>query len=143
MEDRGLTYAQVRRLTGASRKALRLYEARGLIRPPWRTPRGWRRYPQEVMDEVRFIRSALAVGLRLEDLRPALEAWRRGRGACVHLLPALQRRLEEVEARFQVVARQRRHLRRLVQEWDIACPCPPEGTVCPQITREVGDGGGD
>lgn len=128
-----LSPAQVRRLTGVSRKALRLYEERGLLTPPIRTYTGWRRYPPAVVDEVRFIRSALAVGLHLEDLKPALAAWRKGKSPCSYLLPSLQARLAEVDARLQALTRQRQHLQVLIEAWD--CLCPPTSEVCPQIAE--------
>lgn len=126
-----LSPAQLRRLTGVSRKALRLYEARGLLTKPVRTYTGWRVYPPRAVDEVRFIRSALAVGLHLDDLKPALDAWRRGRSPCPILAPLLRKRLAEVEARYQALARQRQRLLALVEQWD--CLCPPTPEVCPQI----------
>ncbi|MSQ13827.1 MAG: MerR family transcriptional regulator [Dehalococcoidia bacterium] len=74
MEPTDLSPGDIQRLTGASRKALRLYEARGLLTRPARTHTGLRRYARCTIEEVRFIRAAIAAGLRLDDLKPALEA---------------------------------------------------------------------
>ncbi|MGW4557962.1 MerR family transcriptional regulator [Streptomyces sp. NPDC004279] len=54
---------------GATPRALRLYEARGLLRPPPRTPSGQRQYSPAEVARVRVIRNLLALGLTLEDLR--------------------------------------------------------------------------
>ncbi|MCS7207526.1 MAG: MerR family DNA-binding protein [Dehalococcoidia bacterium] len=135
MDDTTLSPADLRRLTGISRKALRLYEARGLLTRPLRTPHGWRRYPPQVVEEVRFIRAALEVGIRLEDLKPALDAWRRGQSPCPLLAQALQRRLTEVEARLQALQRQHQRLQALVARWD--CSCPPTPEVCHQVEQAV------
>ncbi|MGQ4389629.1 MerR family transcriptional regulator [Streptomyces sp. SAS_270] len=54
---------------GTTPRALRLYEARGLIRPPPRTSSGQREYGSAEIARVRVIRSLLALGLTLEDLR--------------------------------------------------------------------------
>ena len=54
---------------GTTPRALRLYEARGLLRPPPRTPSGQREYGSAEVARVRVIRSLLALGLTLEDLR--------------------------------------------------------------------------
>ncbi|MFJ2938203.1 MerR family transcriptional regulator [Streptomyces sp. NPDC087219] len=54
---------------GTTPRALRLYEARGLLRPPPRTPSGQREYGHADVARVRVIRNLLALGLTLEDLR--------------------------------------------------------------------------
>ncbi|MEV7982941.1 MerR family transcriptional regulator [Streptomyces sp. NPDC086519] len=54
---------------GTTPRALRLYEARGLLPPPPRTPSGQRDYSAAEVARVRVIRDLLALGLTLEDLR--------------------------------------------------------------------------
>ncbi|MEU6162336.1 MerR family transcriptional regulator [Streptomyces sp. NPDC047130] len=54
---------------GATPRALRLYEAHGLLRPPPRTPSGQREYGPAEVARVRVIRDLLALGLTLKDLR--------------------------------------------------------------------------
>jgi DNA-binding transcriptional MerR regulator len=87
--ERGLLIGEVAARSGLSRKALRLYEARGILPAPRRTPSGYRVYPQDVLD-VEMSRRLLnlrtessdgsLVGLRIEvdqDTGPQ----RRGQGA--------------------------------------------------------------
>ncbi|MGW2712104.1 MerR family transcriptional regulator [Streptomyces sp. NPDC001356] len=54
---------------GTTPRALRLYEARGLLRPPPRTRSGQREYGPAEVARVRVIRDLLALGLTLDDLR--------------------------------------------------------------------------
>lgn len=54
---------------GTTPRALRLYEARGLLGPPPRTSSGQREYGCAEVARVRVIRSLLALGLTLEDIR--------------------------------------------------------------------------
>jgi MerR family transcriptional regulator, copper efflux regulator len=54
---------------GTTPRALRLYEARGLLRPPPRTPSGQREYGSAEVARVRVIRDLLALGLTLGDIR--------------------------------------------------------------------------
>jgi DNA-binding transcriptional MerR regulator len=133
MEMIWLTAAEVQHRTGATRKALRIYEEQGLITRPQRTHAGWRQYAPRTLEEVRFIRAAMAAGLRLDDLKPALEAWRRGNSACPTLTEAVQRRAVELEAQIQELVKQRDRLRGMLQALD--CGCPPGASVCPQITN--------
>ena len=46
--EHGLLIGEVAARSGVSRKAIRLYEARGILPPPRRTPAGYRRYPADV-----------------------------------------------------------------------------------------------
>lgn len=82
MEQKTLKPSAIMRLTGARRKALRLYEDKFLITAPCRTHTGQRVYPPRVLEEVRFIRGALEVGFHLRDVKPALETWRKGGSVC-------------------------------------------------------------
>ncbi|WP_371482404.1 MerR family transcriptional regulator [Kitasatospora sp. NBC_00315] len=54
---------------GATPRALRLYEQRGLLPPPVRTSSGQREYGPGEIARVRVIRELLALGLTIEDLR--------------------------------------------------------------------------
>nr|WP_119295808.1 MerR family transcriptional regulator [Streptomyces sp. YIM 130001] len=54
---------------GATPRALRLYEARGLLPPPPRTTSGQRKYGPAELARIRVIRDLLALGLTLEDVR--------------------------------------------------------------------------
>lgn len=56
------------RLSGAAPKALRLYEALGLIPEP-RRQGSYRIYEQRHLDAARLIRQAQAVGFKLQELR--------------------------------------------------------------------------
>ncbi|MDN3544799.1 MerR family transcriptional regulator [Kinneretia asaccharophila] len=68
MSEAGLLIGELARRTGASVKALRLYESLGLIPAPRR--RGsYRVYEPAHEEAVRFIRQAQAVGFRLQELQ--------------------------------------------------------------------------
>ncbi|MER7171465.1 MerR family transcriptional regulator [Streptomyces mesophilus] len=54
---------------GTTPRALRLYESRGLLRPPPRSASGQREYGAADVARIRVIRSLLALGLTLEDIR--------------------------------------------------------------------------
>ncbi|MEW2515589.1 MerR family transcriptional regulator [Streptomyces sp. NPDC046870] len=54
---------------GTTPRALRLYEARGLLPPPPRTRSGQREYGPAEVARIRVIRDLLALGLTLGDLR--------------------------------------------------------------------------
>jgi len=54
---------------GATPRALRFYEERGLLAPPARSASGQREYGPRHVNRIRLIRDLLALGLTIEDLR--------------------------------------------------------------------------
>lgn len=62
---------QVRQLTGMTHRALRLYEAKGLIRVD-RNARGHRLYDQKTVSRLLFIAEARRAGLAIQDIRKLL-----------------------------------------------------------------------
>src|SRR2546425_6730590 len=54
----GFLIGEVSRRSGASRKALRLYEEAGILPPPRRTPSGYRVYGSDALDLLAFVSQA-------------------------------------------------------------------------------------
>ena len=64
----GLLIGEVATRSGLSRKALRLYKARGILPPSRRTPSGYRTYPLEVVGVLHFVAQARRLGLTLAEI---------------------------------------------------------------------------
>ncbi len=62
-----MTVAEVGRLTGATRKALRHYEDVGLVRPSRRTESGYRLYDSEALRRIHLVNRAKLLGLSLAE----------------------------------------------------------------------------
>ena len=65
---------------GVGVETVRFYERQGLILQPAKRSQGYRSYPLEVLDQIRFIRQAQALGFTLEEVA-ALLALRTNAGA--------------------------------------------------------------
>ncbi|UDY36600.1 redox-sensitive transcriptional activator SoxR [Dermatobacter hominis] len=76
--DHHLSIGAVAERTGVATSALRYYESEGLITST-RTDGGQRRYSRDVIRRVSFIRIAQEVGLRLDEIKEALDALPDGR----------------------------------------------------------------
>lgn len=98
--------------TGVATRTLRFYEAEGLLPDPDRTPAGYRIYPPQAADRVRFIKDAQAAGLTLAQVREILSIRDEGRPPCTHVTDLVHERLAEVEARI----RELRSIRRQLQD---------------------------
>ena len=64
-----LTVGQAARRAGLTAKAVRLYEARGLLPPAERTSSGYRCFTEHDIQLLRFIRRARDLGLSLAEIR--------------------------------------------------------------------------
>lgn len=119
-------------LTGATPKAIRLYEALGLLPAPQRRGR-YRVYAQLHVDTVSLIRQAMRLGFKLKELQNLAREVRLVDGL------GIQRTLALVQQKQAEVARQVKELQnlqqslsgfaqRLSEAHELAC-------LCPQIAR--------
>lgn len=118
-------------LAGVSTKTLRYYEDLGLLAPPKRTASGYRDYSSDVLDRLRFIRSAQAVGLTLGEIREVIAFRDQGQTPCAQVLELIERRRNELDARIRELQHLRRDLDQLARRARTLDPadCSPE-TVC-------------
>jgi DNA-binding transcriptional MerR regulator len=85
---------------GTSTRTLRYYEAHGLVHAG-RSSNGYRVYDEAELRVVNEIRSLLAVGFDLDDIRPFVACLRAGNptgDVCPDSVAVLRRKLTEVDA---------------------------------------------
>ncbi len=63
-----MTIGELARRAGVKAQTIRFYEREGLVPVPARSAAGYRRYPAEAVERVRFIRAAKEVGFTLEEI---------------------------------------------------------------------------
>jgi MerR family copper efflux transcriptional regulator len=95
--EHGLLIGEVAVQSGLSRKALRLYEARGILPPSRRTPSGYRCYPVEVLGLLAFVAQARRLGLTLAEIEQIVALRRSGSAPCVHVRTLLEQRAADLE----------------------------------------------
>jgi DNA-binding transcriptional MerR regulator len=125
---------QLAAATGVTTKALRFYEADGLLPQPDRTAAGYRDYPDAAVDRVTFIRQAQAAGLTLAQIREVLAIRDGGEPPCRHVAGLVDERLEEVTRRLDELERTRTELLALRRRLDGFDPAQCEdGVICSAI----------
>jgi len=125
-----LTIGRVGAEAGVGRKAIRLYEAHGLIPRPARGENGYRLYSPETVELIRFIKRAQAIGLKLVEIKEILGIRRQGRLPCEHVRAILQQKLTALDQRLTDLVELRRELRSMLKGWSRS---RRRGFVCPHI----------
>lgn len=128
MDDvNGRTIGTLAREAGIHVETVRYYEQRGLLKQPRRTS-GWRRYDDEALRVLRFVKRAQELGFSLDEVHEllSLRASKSSR-TCVRVRAAAEAKLSDVKARI----RDLEAIGRTLQE--LAATCPTEGTAdaCP------------
>jgi len=98
--DGGFTIGEAARRSGLTPKAIRLYEARGLLPPVGRRPSGYRVYSDHDLRLLGFIRRAREVGLGLGQIRAIIELRRTGAPPSEDVMAVLRSRLAELDGRL-------------------------------------------
>jgi len=126
----GYLIGELAQRSGVSRRALRLYEARGILPPPRRTPSGYRVYGREVLDILTFVTEGRRLGLTLTDIRHIVALRRAGSPPCVHVRRLLEDKVKALEAVLDSV-------RSVLKSWNRVRG--RQAAVCPHIERQGGD----
>lgn len=114
-QPKGMLAGQVAKDLGIGVQTLHFYEREGLIPAPRRAENGYRVYDTALVDRVRFVRKAQALGLTLEDTKEVVQLAGRGSCPCGHVHAALAERLKEVDERLKELRSFRSDLASLVK----------------------------
>jgi|SRR5579859_45668 len=91
------TVGKAAQAAGLSAKAVRLYEAKGLLPEAERTGAGYRTYTDDDITVLRFIRQAKTLGLSLGEIRDILDLRRGGTTPCRHVTTLLDQRIRDID----------------------------------------------
>lgn len=105
----------VAKCLGIGVQTLHYYERERLIPPPPRTQSGYRLYSPELVERVRFIRKAQALGLPLGEVKDVLRLAEAGSNPCGRVQEALAAKLREVNQRMRELENFRDELAKLVR----------------------------
>lgn len=91
------TVSEAAERAGVTRKAIRVYEEKGLLRPPERTAAGYRLFSDEDVRVLQFIRQAKTLGLALSEISDILNVRRGGGQTCDHVTGLLDAHLTQID----------------------------------------------
>jgi DNA-binding transcriptional MerR regulator len=114
----GLLIGAVAKKSGLSVPTIRYYESVGLLAAAPRSATGYRRYGPEVLEELRFIKKAQALGFSLDEIKEILALTRSGTHPCAHVLGVARRHLRALDERIEQLTKFRDRLVNEVSKWD-------------------------
>lgn len=128
----GLLIGEVATRSGTSRKAVRLYEARGILPPARRTASGYRVYPADVLAVLAFVEQGRRLGLTLAEIQQIVALRRAGSAPCVHVRRLLEEKAAGLESLLTAV-------RRILRSWNAETGRLAAAAVCPHIEGKGGE----
>jgi DNA-binding transcriptional MerR regulator len=128
--------SELARRTGTTRKALRLYEASGLIAPATRTPAGYRVFGADAVALVSFIVKARRAGFTVAEIREIVSIRRSGRAPCSHVRMLIDTKLTNIDRALADLNAARDELAAMRNTW--RTHTRGNAAVCPHIERIKG-----
>ena len=111
-----LTIGSLAKKTGTKVQTIRYYEQIGLMPEPGRTEGGQRRYGDDDLDRLAFIRHARQLGFSLEAIRELLDLSDHPDRPCLEADAIARRQLKQVEQRLARLEALRTELKRMIHE---------------------------
>lgn len=126
MASSTLTIGRLARAANVNVETVRYYQRVGLVREPAKPFEGFRVYPPETIDRIRFIKRAQKLGFNLQDIAHLLEL---GDGHCADVSEQAKMKLAKIEAQIKDLQAMRKALKKLITE----CQSGEQRGHCPII----------
>jgi len=137
MDRETLRTGEVAAQAGVNIQTLRYYERRGLLKEPERRPSGYREYPADAVQLIRFIKRAQELGFTLTEIEDLLRLRGDQKSACAEVKSAAEEKIADIEGKIRHLRAMKRALGALVA----SCADERGARDCPLL--EALDDGGD
>lgn len=136
-----LTIGKVAKLAGVGIETVRFYEREGLVPEPPRRESGYRQYPEETVQRLRFIRRAKDIGFTLKEISEmlGLRVDVSSRATCDAARKLAEEKIADVRGKIRTLRRMETVLARLVN----CCKKRSASSECPileALIKETPDG---
>lgn len=91
------TIGDAAKAIGVSAKAIRIWEAKGLLPPAERTDAGYRLFSDHDIAILRFILRARTLGLTLSEIKAILDLHRHGNPPCEQVTALLDKHIRDID----------------------------------------------
>jgi len=119
-----MTISKIAKEAGVGIETIRFYERKGLVdQPPKPSSGGFRIYPAEVAERIRFIRQAQELGFSLSEVQELLSLRTDPATDCADVLERAQAKLNEVNRKIALMKGIQTALEKLIKA------CPGQGAL--------------
>ncbi len=122
-----LRIGEIARQAGVNVQTLRYYEKRRLLPVPGRRPSGYREYPPETVQFIRFIRRAQDLGFTLSEIEELLALRKHGARRRAKVRSVAEAKLRDINEKIRSLEAIRQALLTLVR----SCACQGKSPECP------------
>ncbi|MDR3639548.1 MAG: MerR family DNA-binding protein [Isosphaeraceae bacterium] len=130
-----LTTGALAKAAGVNVETLRFYERKGLLPKPPRKPSGYREYPTEDVQRVRFIKRAQELGFSLVEIKELLALWVRPGTMPAEVKVHAEEKLADIRRRIASLRVMEEALKKLTD----ACSGQGPMSECPILHHLEGD----
>jgi DNA-binding transcriptional MerR regulator len=131
MTEQSLHIGEVAVRAGVSVDTVRFYERERLLPSAGRTLGGFRLFPPEAVNRIRFIKQAQELGFALDEIRDMLRS--DGSAECRYVHDLLKAKLAEVDERLERMRAFHRQLATYLAECGHTLEAQGEGADCPVV----------
>jgi len=111
-----MTIGRLARRAGVSVDTLRFYERKGLVVRPQRMLSGYRNYPDDAIDRLRFVKDAKGLGFSLREIQELLMLGVKSTGECGPITRKAEAKLSQMTEEIVRLQGLRRTLRKMIRD---------------------------
>ncbi|NOZ54121.1 MAG: heavy metal-responsive transcriptional regulator [Gammaproteobacteria bacterium] len=117
----------VAKRSGIGVGTVRFYEREGLISLPDRSPSGYRRYPESVVKQIRFIQHAKTLGFSLREINELINLKNHPGSTCKNVKLAAIAKIKDIQRKIDALEKMKMALTPLIKQ------CQPNKPIsdCP------------
>lgn len=112
---------------GVTPHVVRYYARIGLLKPGRDPANNYKRFTEQHLRRVLFIRQAKALGFTLGDIKRIVDHANDGHSPCPEVRDIIRRRIEENRARLQELQRLQQRMEEAVRRWEMMPNRAPDG----------------
>jgi len=113
----GLTIGELAKKSGVNIETIRYYEKRGLLTEPPRSESGYRQFPEETLEQIKFIMNAKKVGFTLKEILELFSLRLGSNSTCADVKKKAEEKIKEVEEKIN----QLRRIKKALSEMTALC----------------------
>jgi MerR family mercuric resistance operon transcriptional regulator len=121
-----LTIGRLAQAASVNVETIRYYQRVGLVREPGKPAQGFRRYPEDTIDQIKFIKRAQQLGFSLKEISELLIL---GKGHCKDVRKRAEAKRDRIESQIKDLEALRSTLTTLIK----ACHSGKGKHACPIV----------